>query len=127
MQLLDLQSEKILHVHIPSGVVTSTTVLVLSLRVVLAVFESVLAVVDVLDNVVVVSTGHLFPLQGSLMVRFPIHFPPWIALTFIDLVLVRVPAPHELEQPSMVHEFHSQSIGTGEQFLQECLQYFLMT
>ena len=52
-------------------------------------------------------------LQGSVLTRSPMHFPPLAALTFIDLVVIRVPPSHELEQVPLFHAPHSQSVGTA--------------
>ena len=58
--------------------------------------------------------GHFLRLQASIIVFFPTHFPPWVALILTDRVFLRVPCPHVLLQPLMVQDPHSQSIATAK-------------
>ena len=56
------------------------------------------------------SPGHSWTLQLSVIEVVPSHSSPsYSAETFLDLVFVRVPPPHEEEQVPMIHSFHSQS------------------
>ena len=58
--------------------------------------------------------GQFLMLQGSFIVFFPIHFPPWVSLIDTVLILVRVPGPHALLQSLMLQDPHSQSIATAK-------------
>ena len=59
--------------------------------------------------------GQFFRLHGTVIVFFPLHLPPWVAWTFIDLFLVKVPSPHELLHSSVViQDPHSQLIVTAK-------------
>ena len=65
-------------------------------------------------NVIENLLGHFSRLQSSFIVLIPAHLPPWIALTFTDRVLVRVPCPQDLLQSFMVQDPHSQSMATAK-------------
>ena len=53
-------------------------------------------------------------LQGATSILFPTHLPPWVASTFIDLVLVLMHPPPELEHSPSIQGDHSQSIGNAK-------------
>ena len=54
--------------------------------------------------------GHLGMLQLSVTFEEPEHSsPPFAASTFLVLMLVRIPPPHDVEQVPFCHSCHSQS------------------